>query len=112
MVGDSGLSGTQVSYHYDGDELIRIVCSGYNELGQWGKEYYRIDGELQFVYMSQEYFNDKKPVDAPMSWKDLPTDEYRIYIKKGKQVAVSPAGWKGTVPALLKEYDALMRWGK
>lgn len=112
VVNESGPAGTQLSYHYAGDLLIRIVCSGYNKLGPWGKEYYPVDGELAFIYMTQEYFPDQVPPNTPLSWKKLPAHEYRVYLHKGKPVKVNPATWSGMPDILLKEFDALRKWKK
>ncbi len=113
VVSDSRPAGTQLSFHYDDEDvLIRIVCSGYNKLGQWGKEYYPIDRELAFVYVSQEYFPDQVPPNAPLSWKNLPTHEYRIYLRTGKLIKANPDTWKGMPTTLQKEFDALLKWKK
>lgn len=112
VVNESGPTGTQLSYHYAGDILIRIVCSGYNKLGPWGKEYYPVDGELAFLYLTQEYFPDQVPPNTPLSWKKLPAHEYRVYLHKGKLIMVNPGTSSGMPDTLLKEYGALLTWKK
>jgi hypothetical protein len=112
VVGDSGPAGTQVTYQYDKDVLIRIVCSGFNSLGSWGKEYYPINGELAFVYTTLEYFPDKTPPNTSVNWKNIPADEYRIYLRNGKLIGVKPTSWSGTAAKLLHEFENLLKWSK
>ncbi len=109
VTSDSSPAGTQISYQYDKDELIRIVCSGFNELGAWAKEYYPANGELAFVYATTEYFPNKAPKTAVMNWKNLPSTEYRIYFSKGKLIGEKPDSWKGNVSQIMSEFDALLK---
>ncbi|HWA36028.1 MAG TPA: hypothetical protein VG737_17930 [Cyclobacteriaceae bacterium] len=112
VTGESSSSGTQISFQYDKDVLIRIVCSGFNERGTWAKEFYPINGKLAFVYTTVEYFPDKAPPNTSLNWKKIPADEYRIYFQNGLFLAARPASWKGKPLQLQQEFERLLKRSK
>jgi hypothetical protein len=88
---EPGAFGTEVQAGLRKGVPVRIITGGWTPRGKFGAEYYRVGGELVFVYESTELFREL----AGPGWrnfKGLAGWERRTYLVAGRVAYVETTG--------------------
>ncbi len=72
--------GGDIIGYYDGSDLKKIAVKGYGSMGYFTFEYYFWDGELFFLFETDNYYD----IDEPMSGEVTQKIERRYYINNSK----------------------------
>lgn len=110
--------GIEVSIGMINDSLYRIVCMGSDSLGKWGKEFYVMQGKLEFIYFTNEFYIDSGPKTGFKNWKGYPASECRAYFRDGKLLHEEHQGikndltYQAMLSALPAEYQKIFQWVK
>ena len=117
IIPEASNCGTEVTVSLINDSIYRIVCTGHNKKANWGKEYYPLNGELAFVYCTNEFYADNVSETDFKNWKGYPTSEFRAFYKSGKLIQEKHDGFKNEpqlkmLRELPAEYQKMLRWVK
>jgi hypothetical protein len=88
---EPGAVGTEIQAGPREGEPVRTIAGGWTPQGKFGAEYYRVNGQLVFVYESFEGFQDR----GTMRWRNFkgnPGWERRTYLENGKVVYTEANG--------------------
>ncbi len=94
--------GTEITVYSYKDTINRIVCTGYNNDGQWGVEFYISEYKLIFVYYSKSFFENDTITSAFINWKGYPCIEMRIYYNSDQPIGYTYNGIKNDKEVLQK----------
>jgi len=72
--------GGDIIGYYDGSDLKKIAVKGYGSMGYFTSEYYFWNGELFFLFETDNYYD----IDDPMSGEVTQKIERRYYIENSK----------------------------
>jgi hypothetical protein len=101
---EPGAFGTEVQAGFRQGVPVRIIAGGWTPQGKFGAEYYRVGGELVFVYESTERFGEL----AGPGWrnfKGLAGWERRTYLVAGR-VAYAETTGDGAPPVSAERLHA------
>lgn len=104
VIGEPGAYGTEIQTGLRQGVPVRIIAGGWTPQGKFGAEYYRVGGELIFVYESTERFREL----AGPGWrnfKGLAGWERRTYLVGGRVAYVETTG-EGAPPASAERLHA------
>lgn len=91
LLREPGALGTEVQVGPREGEPVRIIAGGWTPLGKFGAEYYRVNGQLVFVYQSFEWFQ-RPTIAGWRNFKGNPGWERRTYLDDGKVVYTEANG--------------------